>query len=683
MKSFVKVVLSVFIDLTIIVILSITSSFVAGNASGFLFPHTSFMSEASPIENLLIWMNPMVLFLPVYLVIALLFRNSVGWLANKKSNFTKALKLILANVIDFTIILLITLWVDYALQSLFYYDIFILLFVIFAAYQFVVIFCNGVTFGKWFFGIKYNPNNRKAIFKYTIYKTVCIIVFPIILFRFLGIIDPYALFLNIVICFLIFHVFSALIFKKPIWTFFAKTSYVFQIQNFKYIFVKFLCLSSLITIGFTSIKFINNNNHINEARFFFGFNYPFEFKKYPNSKEVEPYIDFLKTCNQSPKEYILGLFERYDIVVLQERYHGESTQWEMIYDIVSDTAFINNVGNVFTEYGSAIHQNKIDTFLNTVFPNDTILEQETACLMYYMSGGFYYFIKNLNLLNSQLPDSLKVREHYCDMQIDCDDIVTFIQTKSKADNKRDSLMAQVTVDWYKTQIADGKRHKCLVVTNYRHAHGYAGGVDHVKNHKNSFRLTQGNQGQYIWEQAPDKTATVMQLQYGSSRSLFMPISRPINKGKWDLVFEINQNQPTGFDLKNSPFGNDHYDLYPLRGSKTKLKYADIFTGMIFYKPYLDLKEVVHPYRRHALLRSIQAKNIDLEDPQNNRYLFYSQYFDDEAQLKNGLHDAMNISLSNFAPILTYTLLSLVSVLSMLLYFVGKIRKNSQTKHPPV
>jgi len=667
LKSFVKPVI---IDLIILIIISITFSFVAGNASGFIFSRSGFMSEGSLIENLRIWMKPMMFFLPVYVVVAFLLRNSIGWLATNKGNFAKALKLIFANVIDFTVILLITLLADYALQSLFYYDIFVLLFVIFTVYQFVTVWCNGVTFGKWFFGIEYGPGNRKAIFKYAIAKIVCIIIFPVILFRLLGIADPYALFLNVILCVLIFHVFSSPVFKKPIWAYLAKISYVSKNQKLKFVFAKLAYLFLIIIIGFSSIKYINNKIHINEARFFFGINYPFDFKKYPNSKDVEPYTAFLKTQNQSPKEYILGLFEQYDIVVLQERYHSESTQWDMISEIVSDTAFINNVGNIFTEYGSAIHQNKIDTFLNTVFPNDTILEQETACLMYYMSGGFYYFIKNLNLLNSGLPDSLKVREHYCDMQIDCDDIVTFIQTKSKADSNRDSLMAQVTIDWYNAQVAAGKRNKCLVVTNYRHAHGYAGGVDYVKSHKNTFRLTQGNQGQYIWEQFPEKTAAVMQSQYGNFRSLFMPISRPSHKGKWDLAFEINQNKPVGFDFKNTPFGNDYYDLYPLRGAKTKLKYEDIFTGMIFYKPYLELKEVVHPYRRHALLQSIKTKNIDLEDPKNSRYLFYSQMFDDKAQLENGLHDAMNISLSNFVPIFVYVLLSIVSLSSMLIYFVG-------------
>jgi hypothetical protein len=488
----------------------------------------------------------------------------------------------------------------------------------------------------------------------------------------LGIVDIYALFLDTAFCLLFFYVFSFIIIRKPIWTYFAKITYILQNQQLKYVSIKFICLFLLFVIGFVSIKYLNNKTYEKED-ILFGFNFPYEFKKYPDKASGKVYADFFLFFIQSPKEYVLNLFKRYDIVVLEETYHGESTQWEMIFDIVSDTAFINNVGNIFTEYGSAMHQNKVDAFLNTVFQNDTILEQQTACLMYYMSGGFYYFIKNLNLLNAELPDSLKIREHYCDI-IDCEDIVAFIQSKNTVERNRDSLMAQVTIDWYNEQIASGKRHKCLVVTNTRHANGYAGGVDYVKNYPKFRRLTQGNQGQYIWEKFPEKTASVMQLRYVVPRhfAYFLQIYRPINKGKWNLAFEMNQNKPIGFDLKNTPFGYDFFESYPLNGAKTSLKYEDIFTGMIFNKPYLELNEVSYPYQQYAILQAIKKKNIDLEDLNNSKYLFYSQYFNDEAYLEKNMRWAKSISLSNFTPIFIYMLLSFISLASGILYFLSKI-----------
>ncbi|MCL2042413.1 MAG: hypothetical protein FWG84_10325 [Bacteroidales bacterium] len=676
MKRFAKFTTSIIVDLAIVVSLTLSFIIIAESASGFVFSGVAFLGENSLSETLCIWATPFCAILLIYTVVSLVFRRSIAWLTIKKGGFRKALKLFFASIIDFTVILLITILVDYALQTLFYYDFFVLLLAIFAMYCFSVALCGGVSLGKWFFGIKFNAGNCLAIFKYMLYKILCAIILPVLLFRILGIVDAYSLFLNAVFCLLLFYVFSFIILRIPIWTYFAKISYIAQNQKIKFVSAKFICLLLLIVTGFISIKYINNRAHADED-ILFGINYPYEFKKYPNKEAVKPYTDFLKTQNQSPKEYILNLFKQHDIVVLQEVYHGESTQWEMIFDIVSDTAFINNVGNVFTEYGSVLHQHKIDTFLNTVFPNDTILEQETACLMYYMSGGFYYFIKNLNLLNSELPDTLKIREHYCDA-IDCDDIVAFIESKSDPNQNRDSLMAQVTIDWYNEQVANGKKHKCLVVTNSRHAHGYAKGIDYVKNHPSFRNLTESNQGQYIWEKYPEETATVMQLRYIGSRNFaYFPIYRPVNKGKWNLAFEINQNKPVGFNLENTPFGNDIFDAYSLRGARTTLKYEDIFTGIIFNKPYLELNEVYHPYQLYAITQAIKNKNINLEDPQNNRYVFYSQFFDDEANMDKNMRWARTISFSNFAPIFIFILLSLVSLSSGILYFITTILKKKK------
>ena len=667
-----KIIITILIDLTLAFVLALAFVFAAYNASGMLFPNNSFFDEESFLKTTQILLKIKMGFLLLYVVVILVFRNSVGWLATQKGKFAKALKLIFANIIDFSVILLITLLIDYVLQPLLYYDIFVLLFVIFAVYNIISCLFVGVTFGKWCFGIKLNTSNRTAIVKYIFAKIACVLVFPVVLFRCLGIIDPYALFMNIVFCFLFFQIFSFTITNKTIWAYFSKSAYVFQNPNLKLIFYKLLCLFLFIIIGLFSIKYNNNKIYANEKGSILGFNYPFEFKKYLNDEKMQPYINFLSIQNHSPKEYILKLFERYDIVVLQETWHGESTQWDLIFDIVSDTAFINNVGNIFSEYGYVGQQQKLNVYLNTIFPNDTILEQETACLMYYMSGAFFYFIKNLNLLNSELTDSLKVRHHFCDMQIDCEDIVSFIITKREImDSNRDSLMAKVTIDWYNEQVAKGKRHKCLIITNYRHAFGYAGGVDYVKKQPNIGSLTQGNQGQYIWEHFPDKTATVMQWQYVYPRTLFLPVSRPIHKGKWDFAFENNQNIPVGFDLKNTPFGDDYFDMFPLRGAKIKLKYQDIFTGMIFNNPYSEMKEVIHPFRQHAILQAIKTKNIDLQDPQNKYYLYFSQYFDDEPIAGKFMSDAF-IFFSMYIPIILYIFLSLLSLLGMLWYFFSKI-----------
>jgi hypothetical protein len=67
------------------------------------------------------------------------------------------------------------------------------------------------------------------------------------------------------------------------------------------------------------------------------------------NQALSDYVSFLKNVQQSPKEYILKLFENSDIVILCERSHPEFTQYEMIIDLINDNRFIQKIGHVFTE----------------------------------------------------------------------------------------------------------------------------------------------------------------------------------------------------------------------------------------------------------------------------------------------------------------------------------------------
>jgi hypothetical protein len=44
-------------------------------------------------------------------------------------------------------------------------------------------------------------------------------------------------------------------------------------------------------------------------------------------EEIAPYVDFLKKQNQNPVDYVMGLFDKYDMVILCERHHAENTQY--------------------------------------------------------------------------------------------------------------------------------------------------------------------------------------------------------------------------------------------------------------------------------------------------------------------------------------------------------------------
>lgn len=47
----------------------------------------------------------------------------------------------------------------------------------------------------------------------------------------------------------------------------------------------------------------------------------------------------------------MGLFDRYDVVILGERDHRDTTQYDLIEQIMSDPRFIDQVGLIMTEIG--------------------------------------------------------------------------------------------------------------------------------------------------------------------------------------------------------------------------------------------------------------------------------------------------------------------------------------------
>ena len=78
---------------------------------------------------------------------------------------------------------------------------------------------------------------------------------------------------------------------------------------------------------------------------------------------IEKYVSFLEGQRQGPVDYVLSLFEKYDVVVLCERAHPETTQYDLILDIIRDRRFAEKVGNVFTEVGTASLVPRVDAFL--------------------------------------------------------------------------------------------------------------------------------------------------------------------------------------------------------------------------------------------------------------------------------------------------------------------------------
>jgi len=324
MKKFGLIFFTLFTDL--FTISAITSLFwiTAASSSGFLLAKYSFTSEVSLMANLKLIFIPFLIIAGIYTILSVIFKRSLGTLLCNEIRRRNFWKILATCMLDFSIIVSFTIIIDLLLQNYIFFETFNVMFLLIYVYCLISAVFKGFTIGRYFFGIKLrDENDSKSFFKYEMIKFAVIIAIPYLLMRFLGIKDTNAIFLDIVFLGVISTLISIIVIKKSVW---AKISGVTK-QHLFYPKIRHLINFVALILFFISSFFIIrilNNLHQPDITKWMGFNYPFKYPDYPHEKPVKPYVDFLKTQHTSPKDYILGLFEKYDVVILQEPPHGES-----------------------------------------------------------------------------------------------------------------------------------------------------------------------------------------------------------------------------------------------------------------------------------------------------------------------------------------------------------------------
>ena len=500
---------------------------------------------------------------------------------NKPSFFS----ILFSIIVDLFVVFSFTILIDKILIQFVYFDT-LLLFWIIAPLYYIISYCfSNRTIGKYLFGFKINKKigesnlPLKEILKREFIKFGVGFWIPLsILYFICNFTNLYVDFIIILVVNLIFLLFYFTAKNETWWETLTKTQKIRTTKPRIIIYPIFLLF--VLSVFFT-LQIYNNINNKGTDKIL-GFNVPFKRIEHPDNNKVEPYYKFLKEKGQNPKDYILDLFDKYDIVVLCENLHPEDTQWDFIYDFVSDERFYGKVNHIFTEYGCVWNQCKVEDFMQTKFDSDSALHRATATLMDYHSGNFYFFMEKLYKLNQTLPDSLKITEHFTDAP-EWEYLEKAYYDTLCSDN-RDSLMAQVVIDFYNKE-----KKKCLVITNYRHAFM-------VNNNNKIHEYFADNEAQYIYNNFLEQAVNVM--LFGSSFHSHI-IFKPINNGVWNTALKKTGYTPVGFNFENSPFGQDYFDKFPYFFQKYPYTYADVFNGFVFYKPEEEFTYSKQPFKRYA------------------------------------------------------------------------------------
>ncbi len=340
-----------------------------------------------------------------------------------------------------------------------------------------------------------------------------------------------------------------------------------------------LVASALLGIGTTSAEFLVTGR------------IPCRMAAFQSFTSAKPYVRFLKKQKATPVDYVMGLFENHDVVVLCERAHPEMTQWDFIFDVVKDPRFIEKVGHVFTEYGQTGIQEDLDKFMMTDSLNDTEVKANVLHLMRnlgvwpsWTNNNFNLYLNRLYHLNQTLSPENRIQHHFSDGAVDWSAIRRVSDYKKYQKNivwNRDSIMAGTVITGMKN-IAEtsGKPAKCLVIMNYRHGMDLTDRLPYVPR-VNAYEFMEDSFG--------NRAANVL------INTRFL-LSVPLAGGVWDAAFEQNGNRAVGFDFRGSPFGICGFDLFPFNNllkpghtpsSNGSLRYRDVFTGFVFTHPVKD------------------------------------------------------------------------------------------------
>lgn len=319
----------------------------------------------------------------------------------------------------------------------------------------------------------------------------------------------------------------------------------------------------------------------------------------PTAQSVQEYTNFLETNRKDINDYVFSLFEKYDHVILCERLHPEMTQYDMIYNLVTDSRFTEKIGVVFTEMGNVESRDTYKKLTNTTFPNDTVFQQALSSFMMenqsfhllWSSTNWFEFLSKMYSFNHNKEKKV--------------DVLFTDRPNWKYNDKsydRDRLMADNIISTIKKDTLK----KSLTIMNYRHAY--------LRDSRNC--------GYHVSKEFPGKVANILINTNGLKQW-------PLQSGKWDVAFEQMPEEAYAFDLKNSPFGKDDFDHFLFLSDLAKLHYEDMFTGVIYYKPlYMHYFGDGYPYMTQPgnmeILRKRAAKLG--EKFHENSYQLYNNYY---------------------------------------------------------
>ena len=312
----------------------------------------------------------------------------------------------------------------------------------------------------------------------------------------------------------------------------------------------------------------------------------------PSVASVKALHEYADKNGVSPKDYVFKLFDKSDIVVLGERDHRDSIQYNFILDLLADPRFAERVGHVYTEVGGINMTEDVNRLLQGSYSSEN--EFMDSLYTYYRKGECFYplwekynrikFLKGLYKINKE--SSRKIHLGLTDISFSWDSIHTVDDYKAfwtfLNKTNRDSILSANFASMYKCQLPVKGTRKALVITSQPHAISYSG---YFKPWKRDY----GTQGWWMKKTFGEDRVKIVVLNW-FDYVLFDGQNYPMTgNGTWDTAFERIECRPFGIDLKDNPYGETNY-IGDAGGGPTFIKnckWQDVADGLIYDAPLYD------------------------------------------------------------------------------------------------
>ena len=312
----------------------------------------------------------------------------------------------------------------------------------------------------------------------------------------------------------------------------------------------------------------------------------------PSVASVKALHEYADKNGVSPKDYVFKLFDKSDIVVLGERDHRDSIQYNFILDLLADPRFAERVGHVYTEVGGINMTEDVNRLLQGSYSSEN--EFMDSLYTYYRKGECFYplwekynrikFLKGLYKINKE--SSRKIHLGLTDISFSWDSIHTVDDYKafwtSLNKTNRDSILSANFASMYKCQLPVKGTRKALVITSQPHAISYSG---YFKPWKRDY----GTQGWWMKKTFGEDRVKIVVINW-FDYVLFDGQNYPMTgNGTWDAAFERRECRPFGIDLKDNPYGETNY-IGDAGGGPTFIKnckWQDVADGLIYDAPLYD------------------------------------------------------------------------------------------------